>query len=203
MGQEYYLMKTFKIAAATAVLALASGYAVAQNTDSEIAQANFHLSNPIVIALKDNLVFPDLVAPAFGGMNSTSVSVSSAGVVSYGANSSPNGAGGNNSGSNTIASTGASAGAGAGSITVTGEAGYNFSVSPSVTGTAPGVTLNIDSISTQTIGFDSNTNTNSTSGANASGTSVVYFGGELIANGTAVPASGTQSLAISFVVAYN
>jgi len=206
MGQEYYLMKTFKIAAATAVLALASGYAgAAGNTASTAANtdpsAKYHLSSPIAITGTSNLLFPDLVISA-----GASVAVSASGSAIYGTDSSPAGgsAGASNSAGNTRYGFSEAA---LGSVTVTGEEGYQFSTTAAFTDNS-GLTLKL-------YGFDSAGTISTTEISSGSplgnaiiaGPTTVSFGGILSVNTPAAPAvlptAGNGSVDLTITVAYN
>jgi len=139
MGQEYYLMKTFKIAAATAVLALASGSASAvpsgtANSATSNMNASYTLAKPLSINNVVNITMPTLVVDQAGA----NVILSPDGTIVYSNGSNPM----------TTASSNGTAGA-VGSFNVNGEAGYYFSVSASnITNGGSDVTLSNITFST-------------------------------------------------------
>jgi len=214
MGQEYYLMKTFKIAAATAVLALASGYAVAVvptsgNTSSVTGTAVYHLSKIITISVVNPLQFQDLVLPNLSG-HTTYTTIDNDSVVGYGAGANPGTTTTVNTGSNTYVAKAAK-------FTITGEPDYQFSVSAEHTNPAD-VTLDLYKLTTAVapvnatssalaLGTPSTVSTMVTSplgneNLGGGGSKDIEFGGKLTAYYSATP-STDGSIDIAVTVTYN
>jgi len=200
MGQEYYLMKTFKIAAATAILALASGYAMAAapSTTGSAATADttadYHISAILEIGTSIMpLIFPDIIAVVSGGADNT-VTVTTDGNVAYSsADASPNGVTSGAVSTTDAQNSGTPVLTGqVGSFGVTGEPNYQFSTSlaPTVPGGASGVSIAVAPASGNTT-------------LDAAGNATITFGGTLTIDDTASAASGTQQIDIAITVAYN
>jgi len=113
MSQEQHIMKMFKIAAATAVLALASGYAAAVPMTVGVT-----LSSPISLTLTTPLSMPSLVVPTTGTTPSSVTLPADGSAVTYG--------GGGGAGSNGTSGT-------IGLVKVTGESSYTFKIMAAAT----------------------------------------------------------------------
>jgi len=189
MGQEYYLMKTFKIAAATAVLALASGYAGAAvtgaaNSAMSSMNASYTLAKPLSINSVVNITMPTLVVSQTGA---NTVILSPNGDILYSANSNPmsNGAAGN-----------------VGSFNVNGEAGYYFSVSASnITGGGSDVTLSNITFSSPISGTLYQISGTAVANTSVTGSRSIDVGATLTANNTSLVDSADFSFDITVTYA--
>jgi len=200
MGQEYYLMKTFKIAAATAVLALASGYAAAAPTVTTTTHqteattyANYYIATRLSLATT-NLQFPSIVKPASGASSNTvtvGFGTSNALTVSYNNTDANPGVNGQN--------------AAFGTVTVSGDTNYVVGVIFTPPTTIGAVSLsNITSVSGEEVTtappLPSTPQTADINVQLNAGTATIQFGGKLTVTSSATLGASTTSTAIPVTV---